>query len=1191
MVTTDPSATATATATADGNPWDEIEQNYFNSMRAHRDDEDRALESEFRARGEELRQQVLKNYNAQAELLRRLQELKSDYDAMQAALDGLDGDLERARREKAREREAEDERRREWFLNFKSGLAYRTMEEEEGVPLAAGELVDGGVHVNGREEGQQSLGAKVQEEMEGMVTGDDDGSAANLNWSTDDEQPSRQLSEEDSEVDLPDAQSPPNRLDDEAQPPQPPADTEKLPNGHHQDGEEQDQPADDNEEPTRTAPFVHSHEQATETMGPTELMESDITDSDAQQAADRREEEPPAMETQNSQTQVLSETQQQQETVTPTLDRDMTEVHTPVDDKDVEGVTVIGDPEFPEKVPVPDTEVKPNLEPPANLSAPSTDQEVQHAGVTAARASSPSLGLPEGEQPGNSAPSGEEDMEMADVQASTESNKDDPEPPNVPSQTMPAAPVSPSSSSSSELSSRHTTPVLESPVSMPGEPSPPATSAGAMSGAIEVLDGSGESIGWLQAPDISHALVDRLQERPVKRPVEIREGRKFTADDLETVPRPHSIDGRAYKFLSFFVQATGDIQERPCLDCSTNHGLYQTCVAIPDDPDFTRCGNCEWNRRRCHPAAPERPSSSRHSLSTAKSPIKSPTSVRAPGGSFTAVNDRGDGEDQTEGAASNTKDEPDIGKEAPAAVRKKAPRKSLPSTRKAPMPETPTAGSIQSESDDPPEITKEILCLRDDGVVYTDPPMMRGVPLAKISPDHPYWEPDWKPIEELIEPIRHKHQERFEQLEQAGSTNREKHLANRDAKRGRVVLQYLKEGGLHPYQLVGKDWINYRIANYDTLFRLVQLLTDELPKMNLDVEPSEWLRHRLWEVCEEKGGKFDVANWIAKAYHDPKIEHLRQKFGFARVGRPPAHATKQAAEPATSSKKSAGSRSLKRKDPHETPEATPSKSKANGTSKPSPVAAAAPAAATEQQQQPKHKKIRIITTGQSQAGGSGSSSSSEREPGLPSSRKPPKIILSSPFTPSAPAAAAVASASSSDKQTLDSALEHDGYTSSDSVSHDQLHFNDWRLHQVRTRTFATNPLVTQYWHWVTETKEKKNSKEIEHQVLEWVEPPRWAVFKKPYNFHLKLDDIQEVKFAAAGRGRCTKVLVVHKQGKDGKDTHPRGDLMAQFKRDRTKRRFLTFLRHKGVRVVEVGIDIIESRWESISPKTLPVHSE
>ncbi|KAK4120230.1 hypothetical protein N657DRAFT_163191 [Parathielavia appendiculata] len=1138
-------ATIDAPATADGNPWDEIEQNYFNSMRAHREQEDRELEEEFHARSEELRQQVLKNYNAQTELLRRLQELKHDYESKQAALDRLDGDFERLKLEKARDREIEDERRKQWFREFKSGLAHRTMEEvaEERMDVE---------HADGRNQGQP--GADGQEGMEDTVDGD--GNAASA--STAEKLAPRQLTEE--ERDLPGAEIPSSPVDENGQPPHPPADPTKLPNGHHQDEEEQEQPSDEKEEPTHTGPLVHGHEQEPK---PTE---SDM--SDAERAADRQEEEPPAVEGMSS-ILVLAETHEQQEA--PTLERDVTEPPIPDDEDDVEGIEVIGGPEFPEQVHVPVTEAEPKLDPPsdkqqASLPAPSTDQQAQHAEVTKRHVSSPQIGSPDGGQPDNSAPD-EEDVQMADVQASTESDRDESEPPEGPSQSMPGptAPVSPSSSS--ELSSRHTTPVLESPVSMPREPSPPAASADTTSHAIEVLGESGESIGWLQLPDISNTLVDRLQELPVKRPVQIREGRKFTADDLEAVPRPHNIDGRAYKFLSFFVQATGDVQERPCLDCSTNHGLYRTCVAIPDDPDFTRCGNCEWNRRRCHPAAPERPSSSRHS-------IKSPVSARASGGSFTAVNAAGDTEGQTDAAATKGT-ESEGGKEKLPGASKKGPRKSLPSTRKPPIPETPRPGSSQSEADSLPEIKKEVLCLRDDGVVFTDPPMMRGVPLAKISPDHPYWEPDWKPIEEMIEPIRQKHQERFEQLEKSGSTNREKHLANRDAKRGRVVLQYLKDGELHPYQLVGKDWINYRIANYDTLYRLVQLLTDELPKMNLDVKPSEWLRHRLWEVYQETGGKFDVANWIAKAYHDCKVEHLRKKNGFARVGRPPAHATKQA-EAASSSKKSAATRSLKRKDPHETPEATPSKSKANITSKPSP---AAPAAAASTQQQPKPKKIKIITS-QSQAGSGG---------GEPSSlRKPPKIILSSPFTPSAPAPTAAGSAADS-KQTLDSLLEYDGYTSSDSVSHDRLHFNDWRLHQVRTRTFATNPLVTQYWHWVTETtKDKKNPKEIEHQVLEWVEPPRWAVFKKPYNFHLKLDDIQEVTFA--GRG-CTKVIVAHKQGKDGKDTHPRGDIMAQFKRERTKRRFLTFLRHKGVKVAEVGIDVIESKWESISPKTLPVHSE
>lgn len=44
---------------------------------------------------------------------------------------------------------------------------------------------------------------------------------------------------------------------------------------------------------------------------------------------------------------------------------------------------------------------------------------------------------------------------------------------------------------------------------------------------------------------------------------------------------------------------------------------------IPDDPDFPCCGNCEWNKRRCHIAPPERPAT------------KSPTTAR---GAFTSVN-------------------------------------------------------------------------------------------------------------------------------------------------------------------------------------------------------------------------------------------------------------------------------------------------------------------------------------------------------------------------------------------------------------------------------------------------------------------------------------------------------------------------------------------------------------------------
>jgi hypothetical protein len=728
-------------------------------------------------------------------------------------------------------------------------------------------------------------------------------------------------------------------------------------------------------------------------------------------------------------------------------------------------------------------------------------------------------------------------------------------------------------------------------VSLFKEPSPPATPE-ATSEPIEVLGESGNLIGRLDASDTGNSVMDQILELPVKRPVQIRAGRKFTAEDLAAVPRPYPGDARPFKFLSFFVQATGELQERPCQDCALNYGPYQGCVVV-HGPDFERCGNCEWNKRRCHSSTTERRPSSRHSLS-GKSATKSPTKVRASGGSFAAANIASASQNgEQAGTTAN------VGGAGGKETTKKAPRKSLPGSRRPLMPATPSAVSPQAEAETLSEINKDTLVLRDDGVVFTDPPMMRGVPLAKISPDHPYWEPDWKPIEEIVEPIRLKHQERYEQLEQSGTTHRDKHLANRDAKRGRTILKFLEDGELHPYQLVGKQWINYRITNYDALFRLAQLLTEELPRMNLDIKPSEWLRQRLHELYLEKGDKFDVASWIGKAYHDSKIEALRAKNGFARVGRPPAHATRDT-EPGSSSKKASAPRSLKRKDPHQTPESTPSKPRA-ATIKASPSAASESAAAAAAGL-PKPKKIKIIT----------SQPQPQPQPasGEPASAKNPKIILNSPFPPSA-TAEQPPTAAEEKKETEDDAaseeqqspLDYDGYTSTDSMSQDPLHPNDWRLHQVKTRTFATNPAVTQYWHWVTEEKDPRKKNMIEHQVLAETKN-KWQVFKKPYNFHLRLTDMAEVSFARDS----FKVIVTHKKGRDGRDLAQRGDVMAQFKRHRTKKRFLTFLsREKGIKVAEVpryvslcfllcavwmctdGPDreFMELKWNALNPETLP----
>ena len=53
-------------------------------------------------------------------------------------------------------------------------------------------------------------------------------------------------------------------------------------------------------------------------------------------------------------------------------------------------------------------------------------------------------------------------------------------------------------------------------------------------------------------------------------------------------------------------------------------------------------------------------------------------------------------------------------------------------------------------------------------------------------------------------------------------------------------------------------------------------------------------------------------------------------------------------------------------------------------------------------------------------------------------------------------------------------------------------------------------------------------------MLQSVRPTKWAVFKEPYNFHLKLGDIHGVSFARDS----TLVMVTHKKGRDNKNIGP-----------------------------------------------------
>ncbi|EAQ88696.1 hypothetical protein CHGG_05315 [Chaetomium globosum CBS 148.51] len=1139
--------TASSTTAADPSPWPQIEQNYFTSMRQQRAHEDTALASAHRARVAPLRQHLLDTFKAQEDLLRRLHALRAEYDAGKAELEKVERAFEGEQRERAAGEEGGEYAERSGGGGGEAGEEMR-----DGDGRDRGEVVGGEEESRGKGEGEKwgEDESEVQGERRDEGAARDEGERdpqGEAMRTSESEQPGEAAGEGKS------TNTDANGLGDDQYASQS-ADQQTTYAPVVKDRQEDKTPA---VETTVAAepPNEHQNEE------PEESRAGDETTAPGAAALSGQQEEPQAVEKDMPDMGTLGSNEQSEIS---------TAANNVMETAPADGDTEMGGVEA-ERGELPEDERPPTADHGPGVELPKPGQQIHTpAPTTSHEASSTENTQPpatQAETPENQSvvpiPTAE-DVEMPDVQAAPANaaveGSHELQSPLEMSHPAPAYP-----SSSSYLSSRDTTPELGTPVSMTGGAIPPATPGETtVSDLVDVLDEAGDLIGRLRASGTGNSVMDRFSRLPVKRPARIRPGRKFTAEDLDALPRPTPGDARPNKFLSFFVQAMGEMQARPCQDCSSNHGPFQGCVMVSGDPDFARCGNCEWNKRGCHGGSVERPSSSRHSNST-KSPLKSPGKPQTPGTSFTAANKASASyeEDRTGG---DDADHSDVGMGSKETAPKKAPRKSLPGSRKPTAPSTPAAKT--AETDELPEINKEVLCLKHDGVVFTDPPMMRGVPLAKISPEHPYWEPDWKPIEELVEPVRQKHQEKYDQLDQAGSTHRDKHLANRDAKRGRIVLKFLEEGELHPYQLVGKKWINYRITNYDTLFRLAQLLTEELPRMGLDISPSEWLRHRLHELYMEKGDKFDVASWIGKAYHDRKIEQLRIKNGFPRVGRPPAHATR-AAEASSSTKKPP--RSLKRKDPHQTPESTPIKLKIPSASKASvsptetpasasasaasasATATAAASAASAASGQQKPKRIKIIT------------SQPESTSETPSSGKP-KIILNSPFPPSATgekkAAAQGKEAKDEDKST---GLEYDGYTSSDSISEDRLHPNDWRLHQVKTRSFATHPGVTQYWHWVTEKQGDK--KVIEHQVLESVQPIKWSVFKKPYNFHLKLGDIQEVSFARASN----KVVVTHKKGRDGRDLGPRGHVMAQFKRDRTKRRFLTFLsRERGVKVGEVN---------------------
>ncbi|KAK4186645.1 hypothetical protein QBC35DRAFT_370170, partial [Podospora australis] len=676
-------------------------------------------------------------------------------------------------------------------------------------------------------------------------------------------------------------------------------------------------------------------------------------------------------------------------------------------------------------------------------------------------------------------------------------------------------------------------------------PSPTAVRSGDVPDSVEIYHDDGRFIGRIR-PDYHRdnpavqQLFQHLLSLPIQRPVHIRATRKFTEEDIEKIYQ--SSDPKGSKWMSTYIQATGEIQAQPCQMCAKNTGPYQECIIV-GDMENAKCGNCEWARQACHGssvAATARPKSQSGTAPAGSHPSAS---------GFTAINGRSSSHPVASGSYTTAESFPV----------KNMSRKSLPSQRGSQqVPKEGAAPNFPSPEPELPSITKDNLCLRHDGTVYTDPPLIRGVPLEKISPSHSYWEPGWpEDIASLVKAEMDRWNAKFYESEEKGWNDHRKYEAKRQVNRGKAILTFLESGVIHPYQLVAKGWMDpHKIIKYNTLYRLAQMLGDELPRFKtLDVPPLDWMRHRLNEILLDKGDNFSLSRTVAGFYHDPKVEQVRKQNGFTSVGRPHKSVNHKTASSKGQPK------TIKQKDAQSTP------SKASSFSTPNTLA-------KEGGQSKELVQDRPRSSPRKPASAAGfSSRQDDVQDTIHSAGTTAKKrfvdeinVHSQPSTPERlkkriRVTPTVITADSPD-------IDHDGYTSTDSCSADMLTDIDWRIEQIKTLEMATNTKVTQYWHWVSGT-----AGQLEHQVLKQVTPPKWAVFKHPYDFHLTIKELEEIVFAPGS----AKVIIRHKAATE------KGEMMAWFRRDRTKKRFLRFMLEKRIKVIRSNKEYIEGAWTDMVP--------
>lgn len=710
---------------------------------------------------------------------------------------------------------------------------------------------------------------------------------------------------------------------------------------------------------------------------------------------------------------------------------------------------------------------------------------------------------------------------------------------------------------------------------------------------VDILDSSGALVGSLEYIDTKNAAAITLARLPVRRKVRARSSRAFDHTKFAMIYEMQQTfavsDAKPSRWAAVMTQAKGDLlpAEKSCTNCVRGRGPWVGCITVRDLPGqgVLKCGNCEWSKQSCI----------------------WPSDLSAESGLYTALY---------------------------------GPKTATTTT--APVPSQHASASDADDEEPNPARTQPItpgsLALRHDGRVYTEPKCMRGVPVEKISPTHPYYNESWE--KDIITSLKEKQVVfRQRQLEHKDAGEKTKMFMNqRQVNRGDRSIKFLEDGPFHPYQLLAKDYMQSHIVGYDTLFRLAETyreLEGYQENGTCLVTPGDWIRQRLHEVITdfEKSNSvrnpFNLAQAVSGLYGDPKLIALRRLNGKKSVGRPslggsagqppsnkrrrmmgPAMATaaaEPAEEPHIESAKELHVQSAREpqvesvqerhvetakgpdaeaieepqietakqpdtqtiKEPHtepvkepdtqtpKEPHIEPVKEPDTRTTKEpniEPVKEPDTGPTKEPHIEPR-KKTPVAPTRDTPA----------RLPDTPAVETPIEAKSVTPVDsrrpgPSVDREAAPAKQRKGKKGGRDPDLAYKGYTDTDEVSGIAIYDIDWALSSVRSRVSASPTSLTQYWHFVEDESEGCM---FEHQGYmgdhNLTEDLTWRVYDHPVSFSFLSEDVDEILWAPG----TLKVIVHCKDSahteKDGK---PRGPLIAEFKRERSKRRFVVFCQKK-----------------------------